>query len=532
MVSAPGQAMASDRGRPVIVGSSMTGLMISLSLSRAGVAHVLLGGGPPADVPRLGESLNEPAAPELYRLFGKEWPDLFVKKNHISLFNGSYVTSIHIGNPNRRLAQVAETVIRDGQVRLPKARTILTHVDRVEFDKRLYAKVRAESCCEFRETLVSRVVHDAPSDVITRLELTDGTSLENPQYVFDATGPRGLVAEAAGVPRAPMSTPQRVVWTHLRRQELDSRPRLWWLFGTNLVRLRQETDGIEGIAWVIPIATTLSLGLSVDAATAPDETYDDEALLELLVAACERRGLAVRSIYPEAWKSCGVRNQYYIRKRAFGANWLLAGAAFATVWFPTSSGIWTTTCAAGLAPRLLDDPHGAGTEYERLMRKLLPFHDLQEQMVHGPAFESVGDCLAFWARWLSFIPARLAAYFRIVNGADKRRWRLGVLDSATKRFQRHPRTQMLLWGLIPARGTYQPDLSKQADVYPSYFKTGRHRLRNVLGGLSRLFTIKRYDRVTLGRETADAVRNGKPGPLEVSGVSGADLASRPSGIPR
>ena len=489
----------------------MTGLMISLSLSRAGIRHTLLGGGPPPDVPRLGESLNEPAAPELFRLFGEEWPDLFVKKNHISLFNGPYVTSIHIGNPNLSLARVARSVIRRGEVRLPRARTILTHVDRVEFDKRLYAKVLEQPACEFRQALVAEVHHDPDSDRITRLALDDGTVIDDVAYAFDATGPRGLLAEAAQVRRAPMSVPQRVVWMHLRRTDLASRPRLWWLFGTNLVRLHEESDGIDGIAWVIPIGTTLSLGLSVDVDTASDE-QEDEALLEVLMGACERRGLAVREVFPERWKHCAVRNQYYVRERAHGANWLLAGAAFATVWFPTSSGIWTTTCAAGLAPRLLEDPLGAGAEYERLMRKLLPFHDLQEQMVHGRAFESVGECLAFWARWLSFIPARLAAYFRIVNGAGKRRWRLGVLDSATKRFQRHPRTQMLLWGMIPARGTYQPDLSRQADVYPSYFKTGRHRLRNVVGGLARLFTIKRYDRVTLGRDVSNAVRDGTPLP--------------------
>ena len=48
--------------RPVIVGSSLTGLLISKSLSNHHIEHVLIGGPRPLQVPRLGESLNGRAA--------------------------------------------------------------------------------------------------------------------------------------------------------------------------------------------------------------------------------------------------------------------------------------------------------------------------------------------------------------------------------------------------------------------------------------------------------------------------------------
>ena len=86
---------------PVILGSSLTGLLISLSLSRQGVAHTLVGGGPPNDQPRLGESLNECASPGLWCDFADEFRDCFHTKSHISLFNGGLASMVYIADPSK-----------------------------------------------------------------------------------------------------------------------------------------------------------------------------------------------------------------------------------------------------------------------------------------------------------------------------------------------------------------------------------------------------------------------------------------------
>ena len=68
---------------PVVIGSSFAGVLVSLSLSRAGVQHILIGGDEPDDSPRLGESLNECASPELFSEYSEEFPDCFHTKSHI-----------------------------------------------------------------------------------------------------------------------------------------------------------------------------------------------------------------------------------------------------------------------------------------------------------------------------------------------------------------------------------------------------------------------------------------------------------------
>jgi cation diffusion facilitator CzcD-associated flavoprotein CzcO len=60
--------MTSSERMPVIVGSGLTGMAISRTLSRASVPHVLVGG-PPGDTPRLGESLNMEGTFGLQELF-------------------------------------------------------------------------------------------------------------------------------------------------------------------------------------------------------------------------------------------------------------------------------------------------------------------------------------------------------------------------------------------------------------------------------------------------------------------------------
>ena len=61
------RAMTSSAGPPLVLGSSLSGLLVSLALSRRGVEHRLVGGDEPASIPRLGESLNDTASPELFR---------------------------------------------------------------------------------------------------------------------------------------------------------------------------------------------------------------------------------------------------------------------------------------------------------------------------------------------------------------------------------------------------------------------------------------------------------------------------------
>ncbi|MCB0162470.1 MAG: hypothetical protein KDD83_30240, partial [Caldilineaceae bacterium] len=64
--------MPSTHPIPAVIGSGLSGLLISHALSKAGIDHVLIGGPPSTGSPRLGESLGIPATVHL----ATEFPDL------------------------------------------------------------------------------------------------------------------------------------------------------------------------------------------------------------------------------------------------------------------------------------------------------------------------------------------------------------------------------------------------------------------------------------------------------------------------
>jgi len=467
-------------GLPVIVASSLSGLLISLSLARSGIRHVLIGGDEPQDVPRLGESLNENASLDLLHHFGADLRQFFFPKSHISLLDGDFATLIHLANPRRDLGDLFRNT-PDGQPTrilkpyLPAMLSLgisqaLAHVDRIGFDKAIYHKVRAQSCCQFVKAQVRQIHFDRLEDRVSCLELDDGTVIDRPSFVFDATGPRGLVAEAAQVGKKFISNEQRVVWTHYRQPQ-EAGPEVWWRKGTNLLRTHEAADGIEGISWMIPLGGTLSVGVSVDADRYGCEHLDSQDVLRRLAAAYTRRGIDYRMDFPEEAEIQEIKkHRYFVRERAYGGNWLLVGGTFIQIWFPSSAGLWSSTAVSAIAADIIKDPARLGAYYESIMRPLTKFHDLIESMVHGPVFESQNDAYHFWIRWLGTVPGRLAQYFLIADEDMRARWwertLLTYFSRASVRFNavRFPSSCALISCRKP------PDMAQQAASFPKYFQ--------------------------------------------------------------
>lgn len=398
----------------VVLGSSLSGVLVSLSLSRAGIEHVLVGGAEPPAIPRLGEALTDCASPELWRLFGREFPDCFYYKSHISIMNGDFATLIQLANPRRSPERVNH--FAGGKPGYPWLGEGLFHLDRIAFDRAVYHKALAQAPCKYVAARILRTELDG--DRVSRLVLDGAPDIPDPKYVFDCS--RGLVAEALQMPKQDLGPPQRVVFTHYLREGVDTHAPEWWRHGTNLLRLDRDFDGIDAMAWLIPIGRTLSVGMSFDAG---GPRGDDSAAeqMDLLQRAFERRGLTFRDFYPRRFEPIQeLRHTYFVRERAHGANWLLAGGGFVNIWFPSSTGLWTATAAAGMAPRLIEDP-ALGAVYQKYMRGLVRLHSLWDGMVRGPHFRSSAQVYHFLARGMHFIPSRVAAYLRIVDD-DYRGW--------------------------------------------------------------------------------------------------------------
>lgn len=469
----------------VVLGSSLTGLLISRALSHAGAVHVLVGGEEPPHAPRLGESLNECSGPSLCRILGPDLAQFLHKKNHISLFNGSYASAAHIGNPREPLAFVREKVVRADRVAIPYGRTFLAHVDRVRLDPWVYRLARSDPACRFVSGRARSI--DVREDRVTRIRLEDGRSIEAPRHVLDATGPGSPLAAAAGIATRSISPEQRVVWGHRGRTSAGG-PKPWWEYGTNLIRTHQAIDGVDGIAWIIPIGDTLSVGLSVGADDARAADLPAEQLLDLLATAAARRGWDYRLRFPDGGAPIDLRHGYTVRERLHGANWFLAAGSFVQPWFPSSAGLWTATLAADIAPALAGGDGAVGGRYAQSMEQLLHVHAHIAQLIHGPAFRSLREAQGFWARWLAFVPRRLSDGLRVMNDDWKEhRSRHSLLRRGARVFGRFPRLQLALWGNAQVRCRYRPQLDEQSDAIASgYFNTTAYRIENYLRALPSL----------------------------------------------
>lgn len=356
--------VAAERARsPVVIGAGLTGLSISHSLSRASIDHVLVGRRPDA-TPRLGESMNLEGTLLLWEMF-PELSRFFFPKREVLGYLGDYEVACDFEVARRAASRAIFRALGY------EPATEFLQVDRIGFDAALWDLATASPHCTVLDAAVQDVELDAASDRFTAVRLGDGTVLR-PSYLFDATNHGRLLGKAAGLGYRTLGEEQRVAYTHYHPAPGAQRTPEPWDPTTAIVRLFPESDGLDAIAWLIPLGDYVSVGVSM---AASETDLDDEALLERTAAAFARYGIDYRRRYPERVKPKGLRHAYFAYERAAGANWLLAGPSFCQVWWMAGAGVGTALAAAQLAPKLLDDPERWGAEYDRYMRQLVPIHD-------------------------------------------------------------------------------------------------------------------------------------------------------------
>jgi flavin-dependent dehydrogenase len=239
-------------------------------------------------------------------------------------------------------------------------------VDRLGFDAALWDLATSSTHCTVIDAQVAGLDFDAASDRYFAVRLSDGTVID-PSYVFDATNHGRLLGETANVGVRTLGDPQRVAYTHYHlppggRYGLEE-----WERTTAVVRLFAETDDVEAVAWCIPLGSYVSIGVSL---SADESTLSDEELLSRTAAAFERYGIVYGERFSRRAQIKGLRHNYFVYDRAYGANWLLAGPSFCQVWWLAGAGVGTALAAAKLAPKLLSDPQRWGAEYDRYMKRL------------------------------------------------------------------------------------------------------------------------------------------------------------------
>jgi flavin-dependent dehydrogenase len=351
---------------PLIIGSGLSGMMVSDALAQDRVEHLLIGG-PPNLLPRPGESLNLEGTIGLWELFADHAQHYFTKRLVVGYLD-DYVLSCDFNVARQTKARWLFNLLG---YTAPQG---FLHLDRIGLDADLYAQVTASPYCTTVDARVTDISHDPRSDLLTTVTLSDGTVL-SPSHVFDATNHGRLVAQAAGVGCAYLGRPQRVAFTHYHaaQKAADGAGRAAWEHSSNLLRLFTEPDGVDAIAWCIPIGDYVSIGVSVDAERpAPD----DETLLELTARAYASHGLDYRRRFDRAAPIQTLKHRYFVHDRGWGSNWLLVGPACCQIWWMSGSGVGSGFAAAQIARRFLDDPEGVGRAYSNYVKMLTNTHEV------------------------------------------------------------------------------------------------------------------------------------------------------------
>lgn len=358
---------------PVIVGSGISGLFVSDQLARADVPHLLVASDPPDTTsPRLGESLNLHGTIALKKHYPEAEAYLVAKEGlYIYLAEQRIWCDFDFtGHLLRRLGfQVT------GTAPLPH----LVHLDRTRFDRTLYDRVVAHPRTEVVRTSIESV--ETADDRVTRLQFSNGRAIA-PSYVFDATNRARVLSGPLGIGATFFGDAHLVVFTHFISKRgaaaLDGAEEEWTR-ATSIIRLYPHLDGIDAVAWCIPLCWHVSVGISLQT---PAE-IEKEELIEKAVAAFARVGIGPRRYFSEPGEILSVNNRYFILDRAAGPNWMLVGPAFCSIWWPSSTGLGGAMAAAEVAVQAIDHPLEFGGSYESYMRTLVGMHQSVDGLLAG-----------------------------------------------------------------------------------------------------------------------------------------------------
>ena len=352
--------------QPIIIGAGISGTLVSLILSRHHIPHILIGDPPSPKPPRLGESLDLDGTLCLLRLF-PELSEFFYSKKCVDFYLGRELFTCGFEFQKKYSTRLFFRLTGD------VAPYAFLHVDRLGLDIKLFELSTGSPYCTWFNERVSHLDYDNNTDKINTVILSSGEELPA-DYVFDASNYARLVAKSANVEQQFFSDLQRVVFTHYRAAPDATHthpPEQLWLDRTTLVRLHQELDGIDAMAWCIPVNNYVSVGIST---RADANNFSTEATLNLLEQAYMKRGVCYSEIFPNPTDVKSITHRYFFHERAYGANWLLVGSTYGLVWWMAGAGVGTSLMAARYAPKILKKPKRMGRLYQEYVQGLLNNH--------------------------------------------------------------------------------------------------------------------------------------------------------------
>lgn len=368
--------MSKHYPQPVIVGTELTGLLISIALSNAQISHVLLGNPPGDQLPRMGQILTPVGTPTFAENF-PELAHLAYPKKQRSVHVGDYYMQLDFSHPT--VAPILSTVSALGGPQF----TYPWNLDRVATDKALFEKAVHAPFCHHVAGQAQAAEYDQPNDYIRSITLEDGTQIPT-SHLFDATGHERFLGRQLNLPCRALGTPQMIVHALYEPAEgsRDTPLAAWYQDRANVGRLYRDQDGIDGIVCCIPLGDHISIHLSH---AVENQEFSTEQLLVMAQNGLNRYGIRYQECFPRCTQSGSAIQEQYVHERAFGANWLLTGSAYCNTLVSIAANTDTYFAAYYVGPNFLREPQTVGTIYQQYLDYFLIMQEVWHWgLTHAP----------------------------------------------------------------------------------------------------------------------------------------------------
>lgn len=364
--------------QPVIIGTDLTGLLVSVSLSNAQVPHTLISSPSSTSAIRHGETTSMVGAVVMAKAFPELARYVYAKKFGI-VRAGDLMAELDFSHPSIRPMKA----LLNHMLGIPF--TYPLQIDRTAVDVALFEKATGEPYCTYIDADVEDLDFDADLDTIVHVVVADAGPVAT-SHVFDATGQPALVARKIGLERRELDEPFRVIQAYYGRNGAVSptyTPDARWHDELNIIRLYKQEYGVNAIAICIPLGDQISVRVSApcrEMDANPD--MSDEALLALGAAALRRHGIPVQDGFPSRLRCCAATDEQYIYARAYGANWLLTGMAYCNTLVTTAISADTSLEALYVGSGFLTKPAAIGAAYERYVAHFVEMQQTWGWLAH------------------------------------------------------------------------------------------------------------------------------------------------------
>ena len=390
---------------PVIIGGGLGGMLISRQLSQNKIPHILVGKPLLGDSPKLGESMTELVSIEFSRNL-KNFKQYFFCKEASPFFMGDMVAGARFDAFYSFIS-----IFLEGD----KPKTFI-HLDRIGFDQALYDEVSQAKECHWIDEFVTDLEYDKETDQVKSIVLKNQQRII-PSFVWDCTNHIRLLGRKLKIPYKNFDPARQVFFTHYFKK--DSRPLCGieeapWIHATSLLQSRKDFDGLQGISWVIPLGSYVSVGISM----APEDVEDKtpEEVMALLTKAYQNRGLNFTQYFPRRKEIINVPTQHFAYDRFVGKNWALVGGSAINAWFTSGSNVSIVACMATMADKIIKQPEIYGEHYTRHAKGFI-----QTQHIYDTLLTSdIGaiDAMKFLSGIIEQGRKRVASYFMFRLGLD------------------------------------------------------------------------------------------------------------------